>query len=736
MVQQKELMPEQPAAALQLRDYQQDMANRIIAMLNKNPNARIMAQAPTGSGKTELAAWLLSDAGPFAGRRACFIPHRQELVGQTAKRFQRYGLPATAGSASGSHRMKVSWRDKSKAQPDGVTVIGVESWIRRAEAGSIDPEGVLIIDEAHTTGGNERRQQAFRRHTGPLLALTATPQRMSEHEDFEGLCRQFVPGVQVQDLIDAGHLASYVIRSSRQGARALTAVRRGSETDAAWAARIYADEPSAQLRGVLTETAVQLWEIAETRRDDSKTLAFACSLAHADRLRELLEQRGASAVILRGDHKAAARQEVMAQFAQPNVDGGAEVLINVDMVREGFDCPEADILLGVRPTMSLALWLQMCGRVLRPKPDGRQALILDLADNAIEHGLPSDRRQWTLRGAKERELGGDPPAMKCSGAVRMDDAGVYIKSRPIYENGGDEANTFTAGSKGAAGCDTVNPAGNYACSNCGAEFRKVCPADPDGCGRERSVKNWLGTYRKFRPGACDVCGEKEEAFRQYLTEERGAELTWLPAKSGNGMLLRLAGEPEVYPKDLDGKQRFSRIWVGRRREGAGIALLPAPVALDPPAYHALHHDLSMVQSRGKTSHQLQRVAVRALAEKYERFGDDAKSAFGVPCGRCGIVLHRRGFQYCRICETVPRSPESIRQEYLAIVAEVDLLSQEYLRAMRAELYNDAASIAAQAAEQCRRVAELAEQAGDVTAAQQAVARAAKCEELAGGTKTS
>ena len=72
---------------------------------------------------------------------------------------------------------------------------------------------------------------------------------------------------------------------------------------------------------------------------------------------------------------------------------------------EGFDLPDASCIVIARPTKSLSLYLQMVGRGLRPKKDGGDCLILDLAGNAFEHGLPEDTREWSLaaRGESEAE---------------------------------------------------------------------------------------------------------------------------------------------------------------------------------------------------------------------------------------------------------------------------------------------------------------------------------------------
>jgi superfamily II DNA or RNA helicase len=79
--------------------------------------------------------------------------------------------------------------------------------------------------------------------------------------------------------------------------------------------------------------------------------------------------------------------------------GELDVITNCGLISEGVDVPAIGAAILLRPTQSLALYLQLVGRALRPAP-GKRALILDHAGNVIRHGLPDDARTWSLQGAK------------------------------------------------------------------------------------------------------------------------------------------------------------------------------------------------------------------------------------------------------------------------------------------------------------------------------------------------
>ena len=142
------------------------------------------------------------------------------------------------------------------------------------------------------------------------------------------------------------------------------------------------------------------------------------------------------------------------------------MLVNVIVATEGFDLPDASCIIIARPTMSLALYLQMVGRGLRPKPHGGDCLILDLAANSVTHGLPEDHREWSLepRGIQKA---GEAPIVMCPR------------------------------------CETASPAASHNCRVCGYAFGKEC----DRCGRWRAHKRWL--YETHCGDAhqrvCDLC---------------------------------------------------------------------------------------------------------------------------------------------------------------------------------------------------------------------------------------
>ena len=175
----------------------------------------------------------------------------------------------------------------------------------------------------------------------------------------------------------------------------------------------------------------------------------------------MLSRAGISTGIILSDTKAQDRSDKIAAFRR----GDLKVLVNVLVATEGFDLPDASCILVTRPTKSLALYMQMNGRGMRPKDHGGDCLILDMAYNNDEHGLPENDREWSLepRGA---QVYGEAPMVQCEG------------------------------------CGEESPASSHDCRHCGEPFRDECSR----CGKWRAWASW--EYE-------DYCGDEHDKVCDY-----------------------------------------------------------------------------------------------------------------------------------------------------------------------------------------------------------------------------
>ena len=100
---------------------------------------------------------------------------------------------------------------------------------------------------------------------------------------------------------------------------------------------------------------------------------------------------GIEAEHIDGETPKAERDEVVKEFK----GGAIDILCNVDLISEGFDVPDCECAILLRPTQSLTLYIQQAMRCMRYRP-GKRAIIIDHVGNYARHGLPDDDREWTL----------------------------------------------------------------------------------------------------------------------------------------------------------------------------------------------------------------------------------------------------------------------------------------------------------------------------------------------------
>ena len=415
-----------------LRHYQEKLLRKVEAHLDANDKARVMMQLPTGGGKTVIAGHLLQRR-LGNGRKAVWLTHRRELAEQTR------GMLTDAGVAA---MTDVCWDPGTDApvKVGGAVILMAQTVSRRTAKMRVwnkyDSNDIMVIDEAHHAAakGWERAMQQWR---GPVVGMTATPWRLPEREGFDHLFCELICGPQIADLQSCDWLCGAKVFTPHPDWR-IDGGEVGSTRD-------YTESgiESANSRDIMTAGALEFWQRHARNR---QTIVYAVSVRHAHNIVQVFQNAGFSAEVILGDTDSEERRKTIAKFR----NGDIQVLVNVAVATEGFDLPDASCVLITRPTLSLALFMQMIGRGLRPKEDGGDCLILDLTANSLTHGLPQDSRGWSL------EPRGKPPAGEAPG-VRCPE------------------------------CGGVNYAASHHCQYCGEPFGKDCLR----CGKWRSDKDWL-----------------------------------------------------------------------------------------------------------------------------------------------------------------------------------------------------------------------------------------------------
>jgi superfamily II DNA or RNA helicase len=221
-----------------------------------------------------------------------------------------------------------------------------------------------------------------------FLGLSATPFT-------RGLGRHFgtlVSGPTTQELIAKGHLVPFRVYAPSEPDLTGVSVVAGEWKE---------DELAAACdRAPLIGDIVATWlEKARER----PTICFAVNRAHSDHIREQFANCGISVAHLDCYTPDDERRRIISDFKA----GDIRILTNVGILTKGFDAPLASCLIYARPVRSsLALYIQMGGRVLRPAPGKVDAIILDHAGNTLRFGFLTDPLPTTL------DMGGKPEPKK------------------------------------------------------------------------------------------------------------------------------------------------------------------------------------------------------------------------------------------------------------------------------------------------------------------------------------
>ena len=377
---------------------------------------RICYQCPTGGGKTVIAGHIcqLLRANDC---KVLILVHRKELVHQFMTTLRSAGLAHEVGIIHPRYP-ETPWAP--------IQVASVFSLIRRERVLQTFDPYIVMVDEAHHARAKtwEDILNAFGR--ARVLGLTATPARL----DGKALGTQFQKlycGPQIHELVEWGNLApmrTLRLPSGFDYKQIRTLAGDWNKKDVA----AQATKPTFVVKAV---TAYQRYA------PGSKAIFFGMTVAHSKMVAEQFRASGIRAEHVDGDTPDGTRDRIMDMFRTDGLD----MLCNVGLVSEGFDCPSCETIIDQAPTKSITNYMQRLGRGMRFEPE-KLATQIDLANN-IFHGFPDEVRTWTLdmEDAQGETVEPGTPAsrMKCCPAC----ATVYPSRRPACPTCGASAPSKT-----------------------------------------------------------------------------------------------------------------------------------------------------------------------------------------------------------------------------------------------------------------------------------------------------
>ena len=343
-----------------LRDYQIDICSRVSEAFEHHRS--VMVQMPTGTGKTMVLAELVKQLMmKDEGVRILIVAHRRELIEQ---------IKATI------KRMKMDSRN--------ITVESIQTISRRIATIEFAPS-LVVIDEAHHALAKTYKMMWETWPDAKFLGLTATPCRLNG-KGFTDLFDVLVQSWDIPTFIKEKWLSTYDFVSIKADSRTQQLIsslkKRGAD----------GDYQVKEMDAVLNKrpSIERLYNCVMEYAHNRKGFVYAININHARSIAEYYQSQGVHAVAIDSHTPVKERERIISSFRS----GGLQVLVNVDIFSEGFDCPDVEFIQLARPTLSLAKYLQMVGRGLRPSKGKTNCMIIDNVGLYRVFGLPSQIWDW------------------------------------------------------------------------------------------------------------------------------------------------------------------------------------------------------------------------------------------------------------------------------------------------------------------------------------------------------
>ena len=336
---------------MSLREYQTEAIRQSYAALRQVNTA--LLQMPTGAGKTHVAMEIIKH-GLKKNKRITFICDRISLIDQTFNKFMENGI--RAGVIQGDHP---AYNISLPVQVASIQTLARREW---------SDADLFIVDEAHDQY-EALYKQMKKWDARKWLGLSATPFTRGLGLKWQKL----ITTVTTRELIDQGHLSPFIAYGHTQPDLSKVRTRMGD---------FAINDMEAPVRSIVGSVVQHYQSMGEGR----KTLGFAVNVAHAQELAAQFSASGIRANYVEGRDSPERRREVLDAFR----GNGLDVLFNCEVMTKGMDIPDIGCLILARPTKSLSLHIQMCGRGLRVADGKENCLILDHAGNIERLGFPDD----------------------------------------------------------------------------------------------------------------------------------------------------------------------------------------------------------------------------------------------------------------------------------------------------------------------------------------------------------
>ena len=371
---------------IELRDYQNKLVADARNAIQRGRKA-VCCVLGCGGGKSIIQG-TIAQLTTSHKKRVLFLVHRKELCQQIEGTFKLCG---------------VDFKNCS--------VMMVQTACRRLHK-MLRPD-LIIVDEAHHILSSSYIKILEYYKGVPVLGFTATPSRMNEG-GLGAVFQELILSVSTKWLIENHYLAPYRYFSVQLADASKLHTKRG-------------DYDKAELEELMNKSAIFGGAVENWLKlaNGKKTIVYCSSIETSKNTVKAFQDAGIAAAHLDGTTPKAEREGVVNDFRTDKI----KVLSNVDLFGEGFDVPDCEAVVLLRPTQSLTLHIQQSMRSMRydPKNPEKVAIILDHVGNYTRHGLPDDEREWSLEAkARKVKKKDEKPIKQCPVCFSVVDSSVKI----------------------------------------------------------------------------------------------------------------------------------------------------------------------------------------------------------------------------------------------------------------------------------------------------------------------
>lgn len=370
-------LPEFSRKARELRDYQSEAIDAVELRRGHGARSTLVVMA-TGLGKSMIANHLMAnELRRNPDQEVLVLAHMNDLVRQ----LEQSSWPELPKNVS-THL----WTDGEKPAYRGGVIFAtwqsIAAAMQRGDEGLKSRFGLVIVDEAHHAPSEAFSRLLSDLNPNFLVGLTATPWR-GDDRDLRGLFGEPAYSCDIVKGMQRGYLATVDYRMLTDGIdwEEISRASKHGLTVSDLNRRLLVPERDIGMVGMICQKMSEL--------DSPRALAFCRSIEHAERLQPLFSARGIRAALLHSGLPREQRFKNLSNFRLGKID----MLISIEMLNEGIDIPDVNLVAFMRVTHSRRIFLQQLGRGLRVRPGKTKVMVLDfVADiRRIAAGLELNR---------------------------------------------------------------------------------------------------------------------------------------------------------------------------------------------------------------------------------------------------------------------------------------------------------------------------------------------------------